>query len=103
MKKFLLALIVVTLLSLHASAAPFYWDADLDATNNNAFDGSGLGGSGDWDNLATSNWWDGVSVVDTTWDDTANSGAIFWGGAGAVNLPSVALPQVFLSCRPITR
>src|SRR5205085_2196033 len=74
------------LFASNASAANFYWDSDLTAAGNNSLTGDGLGGSGEWDNLNTLNWWDGTSGTDTTWDDTANSGAIFYGGGGVVNL-----------------
>src|SRR5262245_31316612 len=86
MKKILLALTIVALLALPASAANFFWDSDQTAAGNNATTGDNLGGTGDWDNLTSPNWWDGTSGADTTWDDTANSGAIFFGLPGTVTL-----------------
>lgn len=88
MKRIVSAIILSSLFSTQGLAVDYYWDADLTATGNNATTGDNLGGSGDWDNLTTANWWDGVSAVDSQWDDFANSGAIFWGAAGFVTLPS---------------
>src|SRR6266704_1946857 len=45
-----------------AKAATFYWDADGNATGN-SLDGTGLGGTGFWDNTApNSTWWNGLSA-----------------------------------------
>ncbi len=65
-----------------ALSASFYWDNDATAAGN-ATTGAGLGGTGTWD-IATSNWWDGVSV-DQAWPNSTDT-AIFTGTAGAVTL-----------------
>jgi fibronectin-binding autotransporter adhesin len=57
-----------------------FWDGgDASAANNNAATGAGLGGPGGWDNLASANWWDGVSAADQAWNSANNDTAIFWG------------------------
>jgi fibronectin-binding autotransporter adhesin len=104
MRKILLAVAIFSIFSDCVSAAPFYWDADATATGNNATTGGNLGGSGDWDNLATANWWDGVSGSDSQWDDSAGSGAIFWGPDGSVTLstPRTATSLAFKSNYVVT-
>jgi fibronectin-binding autotransporter adhesin len=84
MKKILLALVFVALLTGRATAADFYWDADADATGNMT-DGTNLGGTGTWD-TSTLNWWDGVAVSDVTWPDSNT--AIFIGLPGQVQIPA---------------
>src|SRR4051812_32252069 len=59
-----------------ATAATYYWDADATVTLN-ALDGTGLGGTGNWDNLLL-NWWNGSSA-DVVWPNTTADTAIFAG------------------------
>jgi fibronectin-binding autotransporter adhesin len=63
-----------------AHATQLYWDPSFTAT------GTGSGGTGTWD-LATGNWYDGVST-DLTWTDTTGTAdtANFDGTAGTVTL-----------------
>lgn len=70
-------------------AATFYWDSDANASGNNA-DGTGLGGTGDWD-TTTANWWN--LTDDIAWPNTTTDRAIFSGPfvAGAPTLHTVTL------------
>ena len=70
-------------------AATFYWDSDANASGNNA-DGTGLGGTGDWD-TTTANWWN--LTDDVAWPNTTTDRAIFSGPfvAGAPTLHTVTL------------
>jgi len=56
-------------------AATFYWDTDSSTTGNNT-DGTGLGGTGNW-NTSTSNWWDSTNLV--VWPNTNADIALFSG------------------------
>lgn len=70
-------------------AATFYWDTDTSTAGNNT-DGTGLGGSGNWD-TSTSNWWDLANLV--VWPNTNVDQAIFTGPAptGVPTLSTVTL------------
>lgn len=54
-------------------AATFYWDTDTNTTGND-INGTGLGGTGNWD-LATSNWWNLASLG--VWPNTNADVAVF--------------------------
>lgn len=54
-------------------AATFYWDTDTNTTGND-INGTGLGGTGNWD-LAASNWWDLTSLG--VWPNTNTDVAVF--------------------------
>ncbi|MGV3661362.1 MAG: beta strand repeat-containing protein [Prosthecobacter sp.] len=53
---------------------------------NNVLTGANLGGTGTWDTLTTSNWWDGLSASDVPWNNANLDTAVFWGSAGTVTL-----------------
>ena len=67
-----------------ARGATLTWDPDAVGGNNSA-SGAGLGGSGTWDNLTTSNWWSG-GASDTTWNNAGLDTAVFRRAAGTVTL-----------------
>jgi autotransporter-associated beta strand protein len=54
-------------------AATFYWDTDTNTTGNDT-NGTGLGGTGNWD-LVTSNWWNLASLG--VWPNTNADVAVF--------------------------
>jgi autotransporter-associated beta strand protein len=60
-----------------------YWDADGNASGNNASTGAGLGGGGTWD-AASARWFNGSA--NAAWPGTRD--AIFTGTGGAVTLAS---------------
>jgi autotransporter-associated beta strand protein len=76
----------LSLWSTRVNAGTLYWDGANPGDANNALTGANLGGVGTWDNLTSSNWWDGVSVADQPWNNLNNDTAVFWGSAGTVTL-----------------
>lgn len=86
---FTITAVLLTCLSLwsaRVNAATLYWDGANTGDTKYVLTGINLGGVGTWDNLATANWWDGVSVGDQTWNNSNNDTGVFWGSAGAVTL-----------------
>ena len=65
-------------------AATLYWDADADATGNN-IDGTGLGGTGNWD-TSLLNWWDAASLV--AWPSASTDTAVFSGAFPTLGIPA---------------
>jgi autotransporter-associated beta strand protein len=81
--------VLLACLSLWCSrvnAATIYWDGANTGDTNNVSTGINLGGVGTWDNLTTSNWWDGLSASDVPWNNSNMDTAVFWGSAGTVTL-----------------
>jgi autotransporter-associated beta strand protein len=76
----------LALWSTRVNAATLYWDGANTGDTNHVSTGFNLGGDGTWDNLTTSNWWDGVSVGGQPWNHLNNDTAVFWGSAGTVTL-----------------
>jgi hypothetical protein len=86
---FPIAAVLLACLSLWCSrvnAATIYWDGANTGDTNNVSTGINLGGVGTWDNLTTSNWWDGLSGADQPWNNLNMDTAVFWGSAGTVTL-----------------
>lgn len=82
--RFSSAIAVCATMLAAARGATLYWDSDS-LGGNNAASGAGLGGSGIWDDLVTSNWWN-TGAADTTWSNAGLHTAVFAGAAGTVQL-----------------
>lgn len=76
----------LSLWSTRVTGATIYWDGANTGDVNNVLTGANLGGDGTWDNLTTSNWWDGLSASDVPWNNSSMDTAVFWGSAGTVTL-----------------
>lgn len=76
----------LSLWSTQVTGATIYWDGANTGNVNNVLTGANLGGDGTWDNLTTSNWWDGLSANDAPWNNSNLDTAVFWGSAGTVTL-----------------
>ena len=74
-----LALFILTSLAL--PAATIYWDADGTPVGNDPNSGTGLGGSGNWDQLSLL-WFNGLT--DIPWVNANNDDAVFTGTGGTV-------------------
>ncbi len=79
-------LVCLSLWCSQVNAATIYWDGANTGDTNNVSTGINLGGDGTWDNLTTSNWWDGVSEGDVPWNNSNMDTAVFWGSAGTIML-----------------
>jgi len=86
----LIALLTFWQVAQPLRGATFYWDTDTSTAGNN-IDGTGLGGTGTWDALTTSNWWNLANLV--PWPNTNADHAIFTGPAptGLPTLNTVTL------------
>ncbi|MDZ4287594.1 MAG: autotransporter-associated beta strand repeat-containing protein, partial [Prosthecobacter sp.] len=71
-----------------ARSADFYWDTDSTSAGN-LTDGTGLGGTGDWNTTTSANWWDQSNLV--LWPNANTDTAIFSGPTGALTASTVTL------------
>ncbi len=82
----LLPVLTTLMGTMKTEAASLYWEPNPGAPNgSNAF--GNLGGPGTWDTI-TPNWWDGMSLSNVPWSNTALDTAVFAGPAGTVTLAS---------------
>jgi len=67
------------------SASTLFWDTDGSATGNSTT-GAGLGGTGTWDNTATSDWWLPPNANLQAWNNGGGDTAVFAGVPGTVTV-----------------